>query len=461
MITHFFILNFKGDSLFYKEFRDKGIPTPSVTFWHELQSTNHQCGPCFNIDGFNYIYVNKNDLYYVIITPHNLSPLYIMQILLDIDSLIDNFCGEVSETKIRDNFSAVMEIIDEVFDYGHVQTTQTDDIKPFLKSEVNAPKTSLEAISNKLSQLQTRLSSLRATTDERGRAGGSKRSIQDSTVTNCIYLDSDETIHTTFSKDHTIVSSDVIGTINLCSFLTGNVDVTLNFSDTIILKGNQQQKKYYGGKQIIFDSVAFHSHANPALFDRDATIAVKSVPSGDSEVLRYRMTEKIRQPLSCHAFVKEINPLRFEVHIRLMSLFGQDAFCKTLQLSLCLPQCTTTVSFSLKDAPPVDNLTIQSTETKESAEYRPAEKIAVWVPEPFGVNEEPKITIFVDLNEPLTPLTRRQIGPINLDFQIPNFLPSSTSIHFTSVNDGNMRSNIQPTKFLRKRCLSGSYVVRL
>lgn len=45
---------------------------------------------------------------------------------------------------MKNNYAAILELIDEIFDYKDIQTTNTDDIKSFIKSDMRGAKTMLK-----------------------------------------------------------------------------------------------------------------------------------------------------------------------------------------------------------------------------------------------------------------------------------------------------------------------------
>ena len=65
----------------------------------------------------------------------NLSPSYVIEILLSIIKEIKDFCGVLNEEMIRKNFILVYEIIEEMIDFGYPQSISTDQIRPCIASE--------------------------------------------------------------------------------------------------------------------------------------------------------------------------------------------------------------------------------------------------------------------------------------------------------------------------------------
>ena len=82
--------------------------------------------PIFNQLGINFFHVRKSGLYIVCTSRENCSPITIFELLERACILIRDFTGQLSEDSIRKNFVMVYELLDELFDWGKVQTTQTN-----------------------------------------------------------------------------------------------------------------------------------------------------------------------------------------------------------------------------------------------------------------------------------------------------------------------------------------------
>ena len=86
------------------------------------------------MDGVNFIYVKKNELYLVLTTKDNVSPAYFLEVLDKLMKVIRDHCGVLSEESIRKNFVLIYEII-EMIDFGYPQLSSTEQIKPFVFTE--------------------------------------------------------------------------------------------------------------------------------------------------------------------------------------------------------------------------------------------------------------------------------------------------------------------------------------
>jgi AP-4 complex subunit mu-1 len=136
-ISQFFILSLRGDTIIYRDFRrdiKKGI---NEVFFRKVNfyDIEEEAPPIFNVDGVNFVYSKKNELYLVLTTKDNVSPSYFLEILDKLMKVIKDHCGVLSEESIRKNFVLIYEIIDEMIDFGYPQLSSTEQIKPFVFTE--------------------------------------------------------------------------------------------------------------------------------------------------------------------------------------------------------------------------------------------------------------------------------------------------------------------------------------
>src|SRR5690554_2348795 len=92
----------------------------TVKFWDGKQQ---EAPPIFNYKGVSYIYIRKQGLYFALATLSNVSPLLAVELLHRITKLFKDYCGVLNEESLRANFVLCYELLDEIMDFGYVQTT--------------------------------------------------------------------------------------------------------------------------------------------------------------------------------------------------------------------------------------------------------------------------------------------------------------------------------------------------
>jgi len=135
MLSQFFILSTRGDTIIKRDFRfDVKQPT-SETFFRKVKFWPGDPPPAFNVDGINYFFTKKFGIYFVATTKHNVQPSVILDILYRMMKIFRDYCGVLNEESIRKNFVLIYEIIDEMIDYGHAQLVTTENIRQNIVNE--------------------------------------------------------------------------------------------------------------------------------------------------------------------------------------------------------------------------------------------------------------------------------------------------------------------------------------
>ncbi|RRT77686.1 hypothetical protein B296_00026601 [Ensete ventricosum] len=156
MISQFFVLSQRGDNIVFRDcnlsllFSYRGeVPKGSaeiffrkVKFWKEDEE--EEAPPVFvgicickasNVDGVNYIHVKVAGLFFVATTRVNISPSLVLELLQRIARVIKDYLGVLNEDSLRKNFVLVYELLDEVIDFGYPQTTSTEVLKSYIFNE--------------------------------------------------------------------------------------------------------------------------------------------------------------------------------------------------------------------------------------------------------------------------------------------------------------------------------------
>mmetsp|Transcript_33551 Transcript_33551/g.39437 ORF Transcript_33551/g.39437 Transcript_33551/m.39437 type:complete len:130 (-) Transcript_33551:1083-1472(-) len=129
MLSQFFILSTRGDTIIKRDFRfDLGKQTSEI-FFRKVKFWPGDPPPSFNVDGVNYFFTKKFGIYFVATSKTNVAPSAIMDIIYRMMKIFRDYCGVLNEESIRKNFVLIYEIIDEVIDYGHAQLVTTENIR--------------------------------------------------------------------------------------------------------------------------------------------------------------------------------------------------------------------------------------------------------------------------------------------------------------------------------------------
>lgn len=303
MIQSLFLVSPTGEVIIERHFR--GVVTSrSVcdTFWDlACKSVNHHGGlstttslllneqhydtipPVLEVattdQGTLYVIsIVRDGVSYLAVCPSEVSPLLILEFLHRIANIfIDYFGIPADETKIKENFSTVYQLLEEMVDYGWPLTTEPNALKAMIRPPTVVSKllqattgtvVSEELPSGTISNMPWRAAGVHYNQNE-------------------MYMDIVEEVDAIVNATGTVISSDVSGTIQCQSHLSGIPDLLLTFKDPAVI-----------------DDSSFHPCVRYARFEHDKVVSFVP-PDGNFELMRYRIKRdkavNFTPPIYCHA----------------------------------------------------------------------------------------------------------------------------------------------------------------
>uniref|UniRef100_A0A2N9IHX6 MHD domain-containing protein n=1 Tax=Fagus sylvatica TaxID=28930 RepID=A0A2N9IHX6_FAGSY len=287
-----------------------------------------------NVDGVNYFHVKVAGLLFVATTRVNVSPSLVLELLQRIARVIKDYLGVLNEDSFRKNFVLVYELLDEVIDFGYVKTTSTEVLKSYVFNEpividaARLPSLGPAAIFMKGAKRMPGTAVTKSVVANEH--GGRKREE--------IFVDIIEKISVTFSSSGYILTSEIDGTIQMKSYLSGNPEIRLALNDDLSIGRD------YGGSSgsgsVILDDCNFHESVHLDSFDIDRTLTLVP-PDGEFPVMNYRMTQEFRPPFRINALIEEAGPLKAEVILKVRAEFSSSINANTILVEMPLPTYTT------------------------------------------------------------------------------------------------------------------------
>ncbi|XP_020534781.1 AP-4 complex subunit mu isoform X2 [Jatropha curcas] len=343
MISQLFVLSQRGDNIVFRDYRGE-VPKGSaeiffrrVKFWKEDEGGD--APPVFNVDGVNYFHVKVAGLLFVATTRANVSPSLVLEFLQRNARVIKDYLGVLSEESLRKNFVLVYELLDEIIDFGYVQTTSTELLKSYVFNEpimVDAailPNLGPAALFVEGAKRMpgTAVTKSVVANEPRGR----KRDE--------IFVDVIEKISVTFSSSGYILTSEIDGTIQMKSYLTGNPEIRLALNDDLSIgRGGRSSYDYSsasGAGSVTLDSCNFHELVHLDSFETDRTL-IMAAPEGEFSVMNYRISQEFRPPFRINALIEEVGPLKAEVIIKLRAEFSSSVTANSIFVQMPLPAYT-------------------------------------------------------------------------------------------------------------------------
>ena len=432
-LSQLFILSRRGDSIIYRDFR-RDIKKSNDIFFRNVNFYTEEeiAPPMFNVDGINFIYIKTEDLYIVISTLDNSSPNYYLEVLDRVMKVIKDHIGELTEETIRKNFVLIYEIIDEMIDFGYPQLSDTEQVKQFVFTE---PVVELKNI-NTIKEMFNRNTKSNENT---------KRSItvtNDAKSKNEIYVDVIEKITCLFSKSGTIISSGIDGCIKMKSYLKNSPELRVVLTDDVIIG-----KTSFSAGRMELAGYNFAQSARTKDFESQRTLYIIP-PEGEFILMNYRINNEFAPPFRIYTIIEE-SDYKLELRIKLMANFNSNTKAGNIIITFNAPKEVQSVYFNLpkelKDIHKVD--------------YNQNEHLCKWtIPKIVGGTEcMLSVKFTLQVNKPN--LCRKELGPVIMSFEIPNFNISHMQIKELKVLSNDAKYNA--LRWVRMFTKAKSYVTRI
>jgi AP-3 complex subunit mu len=266
MIQSLFLLSSVGEVLIERHFR--GVVTERSVcdaYWMsvgDMQTAHHN--PVMEVpserQGTLYVIsVRRDGLSYLAVCPAEVSPLTVLELLHRMATTFQEYFGCADEAAIKDNFSTVYQLLEEMIDYGWPLTTELNALKAMIRPPTVMSKllAGNGAVSDALpsgtvSNMPWRTAGVHYSNNE-------------------IYVDILEEVDAIVDLRGNIVSADVQGRLICQSNLSGVPDLLLTFNDPHLI-----------------DDCSFHPCVRYARFENEGVVSFVP-PDGNFELMRYRI----------------------------------------------------------------------------------------------------------------------------------------------------------------------------
>lgn len=469
MISNFFVLSPRGDTILAKQYRakaDEGAHERShtdaffrkVKFWDEA-SLNSGCvedlsesedgdrkadaPPVFIMpDGLSYLHVKRNGLIFGCASARNVSPVTVIELLSKIAKVFKDYCGTLSEEALRKNFILLYELLDEMIDYGYPQITQTENLKLFVYNEpiVVAP---VASTGNLVNPKTAAASAVHKPVIASVNANG-KKNVTTHNQKNEIFVDILERLNVLFSNNGYVLNSSIDGCIQMKSYLAGSPELRLALNEDLQIK--KDPNSTYAS--VTLDDVIFNNCVNLTEFEQSRTLSFIP-PDGEFVVLNYRMTGEFRVPFRIFPAIEETSSTTIELSILIRAEIPDNHFGANVSVEIPLPRTTVAATCTMLTQSP----------GPASAEYISQDRKILWQIKKFPGTTEQTLKAKVTFSSPCTTQLRKEIGPINLNFEIPMYNVSNLQVRYLRIAEG--IPGYSPYRWVRYVTQSSSYICRL
>ena len=437
-LSQFFILSPRGDTIIKREYRHDAPKNTPETFFRKIKFWEGDPPPCFNVDGVNFLFIKQNGLCIVCTTLFNVSPSFILELLVRITNVVKDYCGIFNEEAIRKNFILVYELLDEMLDYGYPQCTSTEGLKNYVHNEpVQVAKVHTNTMSG-MSKSKTKHSSA----VHKPISVSRKR---DKNHRNEIFVDILERLTLTFNNTGNVISSEIDGCIQMKSYLSGNPQLRLALNEDLAIGKSSTN---YGS--VVLDDANFHPCADLTEFENSRMLLI-SPPEGEFVVMNYRVSGEFHAPFRVFPFVEETSQFQLEMVVKIRADVDVKNHGSNVCVQFNVPKAAGTVSLHLDKSK-------DGQKNNQSAEFKEKEKEVHWMIKKFQGQSEHTLVARITLTSPKTSMTRKELGPIRLNFEVPMYNASHLQVRYLRIDaDARYKS----FKWERYVTQANSYVCRV
>ena len=433
MISQFFILSGRGDTLIVKDFRNDLTKTTTEVFYRAVKTAAQDSPPVFVKDGVNFVFVKKGSLFVVGTSRFNIQPAAAIDFLNTVAKNVKDYCGVFTEGAIRKNFVLIYELLDEMMDYGYPQITDLKGLKELVVSEVAKCENVKPAQGSFLNFTFNTIGS-----------SATQRSIADS-KTNEIFVDAIERISVVFNASGCVINSSIDGCIQMKSYLVGEPLLKLALCDEVIVGESTQT---FGIK---LENYSFNKCVDDRNFENNRLLLIRP-PAGEFVAMNYKINQNFLYPFKVYSFLSEVSSYKLEFVLKLSSTFPIEATASKVNVRFSVPKVAASVKLELAKDKGVAKL--------QKAEYDEGEKTVSWDIQKFEGQKQHALTAVVTLREELNSYqARKELGPVKMSFEVNNYTASSLVIKYLRI-EGHGQAK-PPQRWLRYITQSSSYISRV
>ena len=425
-ISGIYILDKKGRVIIFRNYRGEVNQDISENFIDQvLELDESNMKPAFTINNVHYIWTKHQNIYIVAVGKRNINVALTFSYLYKLKDILIDYFGILEEETVRDNFVLIYELLDETMDHGYPQVTESKILKDFIIIESN--KKNIQENSNNLNLTST------LTNIVSWRKEGIKY------ATNEAYLDVIEKVDELISSSGTVLSSQVLGSIVMKSYLSGMPTVTLGLNDKITLQNSGKDIS----NSVEMESLKFHQCVNKKMFDTERIINFIP-PDGEFELMSYRLDMQLKPLISVHVDITNKSETRIEYRVKAKTNFKNRSVANNVSIFIPVPL-------------DIQNATFKT--TSGSVVYLSDREDLLWSIKKFEGQLELNMTCnFQVPTVRIDDTTKHLKRPIQVTFEIPYFTVSGLQVRYMKIIDKN---NYEAVPWVRYITKNGNYSIRI
>ncbi|XP_047660396.1 AP-4 complex subunit mu-1 [Tachysurus fulvidraco] len=442
MISQLFILSSQGDHLIYKDFRGE-VEKASMSRFYEMVSSlsGDQPPVVMSHKGVNFLHIRHAGLYWVVSTKTDPSPFTVVDFLNRLVALIKDYCGSVCEKTVRMNFALIYELLDEMVDYGYIQTTSMDILKNFIQTEpvVSKPFSLFDLSNVALFGAETQQSKVAPST---AAARPIMTSHSGEGGKNEIFVDVVERLSVVIGSNGVVMKADVEGEIRVKCFLPSCSEMRIGLNEEISI-GKSQLRGY--GAAVRVDECSFHQTVK--LDEFDTYRILKICPSqGEQTLMQYQLCDELPCPPPFRLFptVEKDYGSRLLIFLKLRCDLLPNSAAINVSVTIPVPKCSLSLSQELSSP-------------DQTAELRPKHKSIVWEIPRFPGGAQLSALFKVEVPS-FSSASLLEVGPVSMSFELPKHTCTGLQVRFVRLSPNQQGLSHRWVRYVTH---SESYTIRI
>ncbi|KAM8794233.1 AP-4 complex subunit mu-1 [Eudromia elegans] len=439
MLSQIFILSSKGDLLIHKDRSGS-----AESFYRHLAALPGDRAPVFMAHGGrHWVHVRHGGLYVggAAAGGPDASPFGLVEFLNRLVTLLRDTCGPLSEQSVALNAALVYELLDEMLDWGHIQTTSPAVLRNFLQGAPATPKpfslldlgsVGLFGAETQQSRVAPGSAATRPALPPRGEQG----------TKNEVFLDVVERLAVVIAANGTPMKVDVEGQIRLKCYLPGSCELRIGLTEEFCV--GQSELRGYGPAARV-DSCSFHGSVRLDEFPTGRVLKV-TPPPGEVTLMRYQLGDTLPAPLPFRLFPSvDRDPTgRLRLYLKLRCDLPPKSQALNVLVQVPVPKGVTSMAQELGSP-------------EQSARLHPGSRSIRWELPRCPGGAQPCALFKLDVAAPVSLL---ELGPARASFEVPALTCSGLRVRYVRLAPP-PPAGPAPLRWVRYVTHSDDYVMRM
>jgi AP-1 complex subunit mu len=382
--------------------------------------------PVFRVDDWCFAYIERNGMFFIAVTRTNSNVTLLLTFLSSLAKLFEDYLGTLSAESIIDNFSLVYELLDEVMDYGYPQVTDSQALNEYI-------------IKDKPKELNAQPKNVPVSAT--GVVTWRKENLE--YAVNEVFVDVIEKVNMLVAKNGAVIHNEIVGEINLATYLSGMPELRIGLNDKILFDQNGGQSDHQtdvSRRVFELEDIKFHPCVRLSQFERDRSITFIP-PDGEFNLMTYRLSAAIKPIIHIDSTIERYKRSRVEMLIRARAQYRPQSVAQNVQIRVPVP-------------PDVDTPKAQCTAGR--MRYSPNDNALVWTIKQFPGRKQFSLRAHFGLPS-VESEEEESKRPIVVNFEIPFFTVSGLRVQYLKVYE---KSGYQAVTWVRYLTTDGTYEFR-